>query len=216
MAITTYTELQTAIANWLNRPDAETALRIPEFISLLEDTLGIDDAIREERRDTLTIQQQITTLPADLRELISLSINTGTVFGPIEIVAPEQIDTLNATYLTASFPRFGAIMTNGTELKVIPTPDQAYVANIEYWRTLDRLSGTTASNWILASHANVYLFGSLVEAEPYLKNDDRFPLWQSRFDKALSDLKLFIQRRKWSPNTLVIRPNPRRVIGAKM
>jgi len=69
------------------------------------------------------------------------------------------------------------------------------------------------SNWLLAAHPDIYLFGTLVEAEPYLKNDERMPMWTSRLDKALTALRLQGERELHTGSSLRMRA---RVLGSKM
>ena len=69
MAITTYAELQTAIADWLNRADLDQ--KIPEFITLAESTLN--DVLRASdmvTNSTVALTSGRATLPADALELV--------------------------------------------------------------------------------------------------------------------------------------------------
>ena len=50
-----------------------------------------------------------------------------------------------------------------------------------YYKKLDALSDSSPTNDILTNYPDIYLFGSLAEAELYLKNDQRAGLWDQRF-----------------------------------
>lgn len=209
MAINSYATLQTAVANWLNRADLTS--RIPEFIGLAEARFGRHEAVQSERRETLTLATAAVTLPTDCREVRSLTYDDGIRHGPIEIISPEELPMKNAAFGATGVPRFGAVVKDGTELLLAPAPDQSYSTTIVYLVTFTSLSATVTTNWLLRGHPDLYLFGALVEAEPYLKNDERVGLWKARLDEGLEELRLLVERRRYSANTPVMRP--RRAIG---
>src|SRR5262249_4236945 len=67
-------------------------------------------------------------------------------------------------------------------------PDMIYTGTLVYWQSFTPLSGSTPSNWILASHPDVYLYGALTQAAPYLIDDARLLTWGNLFTTALEDL----------------------------
>jgi hypothetical protein len=209
VAITTYAELQTALAGWLNRADLTG--RIPDFIALCEARLGRHEAIQSERRVDLTLATEIVTLPTGCREILALRWDDGTRHGPIEIIGAADLPLKKVALGETGVPQFGAIVSDGTELLLAPAPDQTYVAKLLYIAALTPLSNTETSNWVLANHPDVYLLGSLVEAEPYLLNDERMPMWKSRLDEGLEEIRLLIARRRTGGGTPVMRPS--RTIG---
>jgi len=210
MALDTYVNLKTAIAQWLNRTDLTSD--IVDFVTLCEDEIARRVETEFERRDTITLDAEIVTLPSDVREITSLALDLTSRRGPIEILAPEQLTIYKAASgnLTG-YPRRAAITSNGTELILAPVPDVAYVAEIIYGTKLDRLSSSVTSNWILDDNSDVYLYGSLIHSAPFLKDDQRVPTWEARFEKGLAQIAALIERRKWAANTLIMRP--RQAIG---
>jgi hypothetical protein len=209
VAITTYAELQTAVANWLNRSDLTS--RIPEFIALAEARFGRHEAVRSERRETLSLATAAVTLPDDCREVTALTYDDGTRHGPIELIGAGELPLKKVLFSETGVPRFAAVVKDGTELLLAPAPDQTYTVTITYVVTFAALSATATTNWLLTGHPDLYLFGALVEAEPYLKDDDRLPMWKARLDEGLEELRLLIDRRAYSGSTPIMRP--RRAIG---
>ena len=210
MALANYENLKTAVAGWLNRTDLTSD--IIDFITLCEDEIARRVETEFERRDTITLNAEVVSLPSDLREITSLALDDANRGGPIEILSPEQLTLYKAASgRRTSYPRKAAITTNGTELILAPVPDTSYVAEIIYATKLDRLSGSVSNNWILDDHSDVYLYGSLIHSAPFLKDDQRMGVWQSLFEKALAQIAALIERRKWAANTLIMRP--RRAIG---
>lgn len=210
MALDTYDNLKTAIAQWLVRDDITSD--IVDFVTLCEDEIARRVETEFERRDTITLDAEVVTLPSDVREITSLALDLTSGRGPIDIMAPEQLTIYKAASgnLTG-YPRRAAITTNGTELILAPVPDVAYVAEIIYATKLDRLSSTVPTNWILDDNSDVYLYGSLIHSAPFLKDDQRVPTWETRFEKGLAQIAALIKRRKWAANTPMMRP--RRAIG---
>jgi len=210
VAITTYAQLQTATANWLDRTDL--GARIPEFIELAE--ANFNRVIRQPdmiaKNDSFAIASRYTTLPSDTLEIVRIVIDLTPVI-VLEYMTPEEISerriVMNATGKPYYFTTVGG-STN--QLEVLPSPDSSYTSSIVYYTRIAALTDSATSNWLLAAHPDIYLFGALVEAEPYLKNDERMPMWTARLDKALNDLKLQGERERHTASGLRMRS---RVLG---
>ena len=169
------------------------------------------EEIRDETNGTLTLNAETVSLPSDYREKLKLTYDDGIRFGEIEIVPPEMLALKKAFLGTTGFPRFAAVISNGTKLRLSPTPDQAYVAVADYVASLTTLSDTDDVNWLLTNHPDIYLYASLVESAPYLKDDERIALWKSERDERIADLGVFRTRQRSGGNAPRIRP--RRAIG---
>ena len=203
MAITTYAELQTATANWLDRSDLTD--RIPEFIELAEANFnrGIRQPDMITKNDSFSIAGRYTTLPADTLEIVRIVLDLTPVI-VLEYMTPEELSERRITLTGTGKPYyFTTIGGSANQLEVLRSPDDTYTASIIYYTRIPALADGT--NWLLTNHPDIYLFGTLVEAEPYLKNDERMPLWTSRLDKALSDLRLQGQRERHTASGLRMR-----------
>jgi hypothetical protein len=210
VAITTYAELQTATANWLDRTDLTS--RIPEFIELAE--ANFNRVIRQPdmvaKDDSFSIAGRYTTLPTDTLEIIRIVVDLTPVI-VLEYLTPEEISERRIVMSSTGKPYYFTTIGGATnQLEVLPSPDSTYTSSIVYYTRIAVLSDSATSNWLLASHPDIYLFGTLVEAEPYLKNDERMPMWTARLDKALNDLKLQGQRERHTASGLRMRS---RVLG---
>ena len=210
MAITTYAQLQTATANWLDRTDLSA--RIPEFIELAE--ANFNRVIRQPdmiaKDDSFSIAGRYTTLPANTLEIIRIVVDLTPVI-VLEYLTPEEISQRRIVMSSTGKPYyFTMIGGSSNQLEVLPSPDSTYTSSIVYYTRIAALSDSATSNWLLAAHPDIYLFGTLVEAEPYLKNDERMPMWTARLDKALNDLGLQGQRERHTASGLRMRS---RVLG---
>ena len=203
MAITTYAQLQTAVGNWLDRTDLDD--RIPEFIELAE--ASFNRRIRQPdmitKNDSFSISSRYTTLPTDTLEIVRIVLDLTPVV-VLEYLTPEEISE-KRRYMTGTGKPvyFTTIGGSANQLEVLRSPDDTYTASIIYYTRISALADGT--NWLLTNHPDIYLFGALVEAEPYLKNDERMPMWTSRLDKALTDLRLQGKRESHSGSSLRLR-----------
>jgi hypothetical protein len=210
MALTTYAELQTAAANWLDRTDLTD--RIPEFIALAE--ASFNRTIRQPqmitKNDSFSISGQYTTLPTDTLEIIRIVMDLTPVI-VLEYMTPEELSERRRALTGTGKPYYFTIVGgSSSQLEVLRTPDSTYTSSIIYYTKIPALTDSATSNWLLSNHPDIYLFGTLAEAEPYLKNDERLLVWLTRLQKALTDLKLQGDREKHSGGSLRMRS---RVLG---
>ena len=210
MAITTYAELQTATANWLDRTDLTA--RIPEFIELSE--ANFNRVIRQPdmvtKNDSFSIASRYNTLPSDTLEIVRIVLDLTPVV-VLEYLTPEEISERRVSMSATGKPYYFTVIGGSTnQLEVVPSPDSTYTSSIVYYTRIAALSDSATSNWLLAAHPDIYLFGTLVEAEPYLKNDERMPMWTNRLDKALMALRLQGERELHTGSSLRMRA---RVLG---
>lgn len=204
MALSTYATLQTSIADWLNRADL-TAL-IPDLIDLVEAELG---RILKGRSLTTEVDVAYTTsgrvnLPDDFVRPQSLTLETDLYGWPIEFKPYEYVIQKQAQLIVGP-PRYAA--TVGSQLVIAPTPDSdtEYVGKLIYDATVVPLSDSQTTNWVLTNHPDVYLFGSLYHAAPYLKDDERIPVWEGRYYKAVDQIRELAQASEYG-NTPIVRP----------
>lgn len=185
MAITDYASLQASIASWLHRDDL-TAV-IPDFIAIAEDHLSADLEAREmEIRYPITIpvSGQYITLPNDVLEIRRVMI-----FGdPNQILTyatPDEIAVEYPSSLTMKPLRFSVI---GNEMQFAPISDAAYTGEIVYRQALVPLSTTNAANWLLTKYPNAYLYASLLAAQFFVEDQDKFQLIQSAYQAAINNI----------------------------
>ena len=185
MAISTYAELKTAIANWLDREDLTDI--IPDFIALAETRHKRDFKIRrmETRVTANTIADtEYYTLPDDYIAMRNIKLNSDPKTA-LEFLTPEIMDRLQAGSSTGK-PKAYSIKGNTIQLR--PLPDGVYEIEISYYKTFAALSDSNTTNDMLTHHPDAYLYGALVEAEPYLQNDKRIQVWQGFYDRAKEDI----------------------------
>ena len=196
MAITTYTELQTAVGNWAARADLTS--RIPEFITLAEAKFNRELRTREmEVRDpAFPLVGEYTPAPALFLELRSMFLNNASRT-PITFLP----DDLHAN--TTSDPYYVSI--NGGEFRFSPIPSAGSTATISYYSKIPPLSATVTTNWLLAKHPDLYLYGALLEAAAFLQDDPRISTWLQGYKMAMDSVRGSDRKSRWGANGMAVR-----------
>jgi len=201
VAITNYSELQTAVGSWLNRSDLSS--NIPDFITLAEASFNRVLRTRNQiTRATSSVNAQYVALPTDLIELFNIQINTDPI-KRLEQVSLDKADDLRSSNSSSGTPAYFAITGNNIEL--IPTPNDTKTIEIIYYAKITALSSTNTTNWLLDNYPDIYLYGTLVQAEPFLMNDERLGTWGTLLSKAQEELRVSDERSQTEGGTLVMR-----------
>ncbi len=183
MALSTYSELQTTIAQYLARSDLNSV--IPDFIRLAEQRLGRDLRIRQ----LLSVSTAVTTpddntvgLPTDFIEMRDIHLDTNPISG-LTYMAPNNFYR-KARVKEAGKPVNYTILA--AEMQLAPIPDAEYTLQMLYYAKPDPLSVNNPSNVWLANCPDALLYASLGEAEPYLMNDARLQTWGALYERAVT------------------------------
>lgn len=199
MTITTYATLQSEIASWLNRDDL-TAI-IPTFIQFVES--DVNSRLRHQKmvvRATATSNQEYVQLPADWLEAINIHIVDGAQ--PLTFVTLNEADRINKQQVITS-PTFYSIMDNA--LEIVPAPASNIEIEMIYYGKIPALSSGNTSNWLLVKAPDLYLYGSLVHAAPYLLDDQRVGMFANMYNSRLESLALESDKAVHSGGPLVAR-----------
>ena len=188
MSITNYSELQTAVANWLNRSDLTTY--IPDFIALGEVRINRDiskmNLVGLEKRATADLTAGDAYLGSPTGILVIKSVK---VSGSPNVVLKYMTpDALSETYNSTATAKPRAYTIVGDEIKFGPIPDSAYTVEITYTSKETALSDGNTSNWFTANAPDLLLYAALMEAEPFLKNDARTQTWAGMYGSSLDAL----------------------------
>ncbi len=186
MGLSTYDELKDAVGEWLARPgDATLAPFVPVFIALAEARLNRRLRLRAmETRTTLALAGVLTALPADFLEVKTLRQAAGPRTA-LAYAPPAVLDAIDSR-TPAGRPR--AYTLSGDSLRVAPAPAGPCELELTYVRRLPPLSDVQPTSWLLAAAPDVYLYGSLLEAAPFLGDDERAVLWSAAFEAAVDAL----------------------------
>ena len=199
--ITNYSTLQSTIADYLNRQDLTA--QIPTFIQLAEADMNTRLRCREMNvRATTTNDDEFVRLPLDFLESINLQLTDGQ--SPLRFVTLDEADIINKRQ-TYNAPTFYSLMNGAIEL--VPPPATGADVEIEmvYYGKITALSDSNTSNWLLLKAPDVYLYGALVHAAPFLMDDQRISVFGSFYSQRIEALNDESQKSLHSGSPLVAR-----------
>ena len=199
MALSTYNELKTSIANWADRDDLTNF--IPDFIALTEARFNRALRLRsmEQKQIAMTVGGQSNyALPVNYLQMREFRLNNNPTVS-LTYVSPEIFEAWN---LGSGVPKFYTIIAN--EIRIGPTPAGVYEMEMLFWRKFPNLSPTVASNWMLLNAPDVYLYGALLELEPFIQNDARIAVWGSGYSKAIENIQLQDDKDRHSGSALTV------------
>jgi hypothetical protein len=199
MAISTYSELKTAIANFLNRDDLTDI--IPTFISLAEAQLARDmRSWRQEKRVETTLDERYEALPGDFLEGRRFILGTGEQLRPI---ASEDMAEMRASNSTAGKPVY--FYLSADQIEFYPTPTGTETLDMVYYARIPALSDAEPTNWLLTNYPDVLLYGALVHTAGYLMEDARFQTWATLYQSALNGVNNESSVSQFAGGSLVMR-----------
>lgn len=201
MAITTYTELQTAVANWMDQ--SKLTARIPEFISLAENkiTRSARHWRMEKRATAPTVAgERSVELPSDYLEMRNLKINS-TSQNVLEFLSPSVLYEGSSSQGAPSY-----YTIQGDQIVLEPIPDTEYTLEMGYY-AFDVLSDSNTTNWLLTTYPDAYLYGTLIEASAYMRSEF-MPVWVDKFNKVMEQIKKDDKAARWNGTPLIIRAQP--------
>lgn len=200
MALDTFAGLKATIADYLNRDDLTSV--IPSFITIAEAKFNRKLRVRQMvKRANGQIETAFFAYPSDWLQAKEFQLNTNPI-QRLQFVTEAQGDELKSSrYFSVGQPVYYTI--TGTQLEFIPTPDTTYSAELTYYAKIPALSDTNTSNWLLAYAPDLYLYGALLEASPYLKDDERLATWGQLYTNSLGDIEVADQRASVSSTPLV-------------
>lgn len=238
MPLSTYAELKASIANWLNRDDltaaipdfiALTEVRLNDRLRLqaMEKQLSIQTADLDVSTDGVLVDPDTglilvdgsgspilyggggisatvsyLTLPDDFLEMRTVFSNTNPQ-NVVKLAAPSW-----ATPTYSGLTGYADVYTIIGSLMVV-APRIVGSVTLVYYQKIPALSDTNTTNWLLTRYPQMYLYGSLLEAAPFLGDDTRATVFLSYMDQAIKDAKEADIGARWSnAATRIMGPTP--------
>lgn len=184
--ITNYPTLIAALEEYLARDDLQSYA--PLFVQMAEGRFNTDLKVVEMQKTTgaQAIGNGEITLPPDFVDWISVE------WRPANGVASQR--ALNLRYVEADSPEFRhRNRPNGPPQfytllagKVHIVPEAAGTLELVYYARLPPLTSTEQTNWLITKAPEVYLYGALLEAMLFQKDEERSAQWFALLDKRLT------------------------------
>ena len=198
MAIASYADLQTSIANFLARDDLTA--QIPNFIQLAEARINRELETREQEKRvqaTLVAGDEYIALPTDLREVREVKLNTS----PLTVLSYASPTGLDTQYSSNGQGKPQGYSIVGKEMKVRPVPDSGYTMEIIYIGNVDTLSDVSTPILFIRS-PDLYLYGALTEAYVYLLDEQRAAQYDEKFTRAINEVRMDEERSHYGTGPL--------------
>jgi len=204
MALSTYTELKSTIANWLNRSDLTSEIA-EDFIVLAEADFNSKLRIRQmHSQTTITIDAETESTPTGFLQVRDFYILSNNDKYAMNYLSPAQMDSIKGTSMSG-LPVAYTIL--GSTFRFTPRPADSYSGILNFYKKFDALSATNTSNYILTDHPAIYLYGSLFHASNFLGGIDpnQSQQWSQMYQTALERAELNDREDQFSGSPLQIR-----------
>ena len=202
----TFDSLQTDMRQYLERGtsvDPTVFEQLPRLINLAErqlanslKLLGFVNVVT----DTMTVGQSVIPKPDRWRDTISINFGVGTAQTRTQLFlrSYEYMRTFHPDEEVTGQPKFYGDYDYFNWL-IAPSADFAYPFEVNYWELPALLDSSNQTNWTTDFAPNALLHGALLQATPFLKNDERLPIWQGIYDRDVAileaqDVKRIIDR----------------------
>lgn len=204
-----FAEIQTKVLNYLNL-DANTAPLAGDWVNIAMRKLERENwKCMEQRWESQATSDTYVTMPPDYKQLFWLKVKIGTRYYDLERVTISQAFFRYPDEEEGEGrPLLFAIMPAHHEILVRPNPDTQYVYHAYYYAYTDEMANDGDTNWWTDYAWEILLYGALLEAEAYIKNDPRVETWRRMFEDAVARLRLSEIYERWSGQTQAIAQQP--------
>ena len=194
----TFTTLQEDVRRYLERgatyaSDPVVYEQIPRLINLAERRISRELKIQgfiNVVTGTLVVGQSVYSKPDRWRDTVSINIGTGANSNSRSVLYARAYEYLLSYWPDRSQtdePLFYADYDYSHWL-LAPTPDAEYPFEILYYELPPLLDDAVQTNWLTEYAPQLLLYATLLEATPFLKNDERINVWQTMYDRAAAML----------------------------
>lgn len=190
-AVMTYNSLVDDISSYLERTDTQTLEKIPTFIMLAEQVIASQIKFLGNltvNESTMVQGTNIIAKPARWHKTVSLNVTVDGVRQPVFLRTYEYLRQYWNEATEEDIPRYYADYDYSHWL-VAPTPADAYTFEVLYYERVQPLDSSNQTNWFTTYAPQAMLYGSLLQAMPFLKNDERMPMWRAEYDLIINTLK---------------------------
>lgn len=190
-AVMTYDSLVNDISTYLERTDTATLEKIPQFIMLAEQVIAAELKFLGNltvAESTMVTGEPIIEKPARWRKTVSMNVTVAGKKQPVFLRKYEYLREYWPDATLTDVPLFYCDYDYEHWL-IAPTPDSAYTYEVLYYERIQPLDSSNQSNWLTQYAPQALLYGSLLQAMPFLKNDERMQMWQAQYSQIMNVLK---------------------------
>jgi hypothetical protein len=211
MSLATFNDLVSTVTEYLAREQDTTLIaRIPDFVRLAEAKFNRNlFCMQMEKRAYTTAEvastsPEFVTLPADFQSMRSIRLSAVNGKPRLSFMNPTQMDEYRQSIgNVVGQPMY--VCPVGTEIELAPTPNADTELEMIYRATIPLLNSNNQTNWLLTFAPDAYLYGCLMEAAPYLRNDDRISVWGAGLKIVVDSLNDLAQKQSFGAGPMSIR-----------
>lgn len=190
-AVMTYDSLVENIQSYLERTDQATIDKIPLFIMLAEQVIASEIKFLGNLtvvESTMVANDPIIVKPTRWHKTVSMNVTVDGVKQPVLLRKYEYLREYWPDETQIDVPKFYCDY-NYENWLVAPTPASNYSFEVLYYERVQPLDSSNQTNWFTIYAPQALLYGSLLQAMPFLKNDERIPMWQQQYQAIMQTLK---------------------------
>ena len=190
-SVMTYDSLVENIQSYLERSDTATLEKIPLFIMLAEQVIASQIKFLGNltvNTSAMVANQATVDKPARWHKTVSMNITVAGERNPVLLRKYEYLREYWPEPASTGVPKYYADY-DYTHWLVAPTPAAAYDFEVLYYERVQPLDSSNQTNWFTIYAPQALLYGSLLQAMPFLKNDERMGMWQQQYDLIINTLK---------------------------
>jgi hypothetical protein len=201
--VMTYDNLVLDVQRYMERDDAGFVAQIPSLIGLAEAAIAAELKTLLQLtvvETTLATNQDVLAKPARWRKTVSMKVN-GT---PMLLRSQDYIAQYQSQSSNGQPKYYGEYDYNNWNFA--PKPDDDYPVEIIYYSLIQPLDLSNQQNLFTRECPQAMLFGTLLQAQGYLKALDKIPVWKQYYTESLAALKKEDSSRRIDRNTTVQEP----------
>ena len=201
--VMTYDNLVLDVQRYMERNDPGFVEQIPSLIGLAEAAIAAELKSLLQLNvveTTLLANQTIMVKPARWRKTVSVKTNGK----PLLLRSQDYI----AQYQSESDPGLPLYYADYdyNNWAFAPAPAEDTPVELIYYSLIQPLDSTNQENLFTRECPQAMLFGTLLQAQGYLKALDKLPVWKSYYTDALAALKKEDDARRFDRNTSIQEP----------
>ena len=137
---------------------------------------------------TMVANDPIIVKPTRWHKTVSMNVTVDGVKQPVLLRKYEYLREYWPDETQIDVPKFYCDY-NYENWLVAPTPASNYSFEVLYYERVQPLDSSNQTNWFTIYAPQALLYGSLLQAMPFLKNDERIPMWQQQYQAIMQTLK---------------------------
>ena len=201
--VMTYDNLVADVINYMERDDAQFVAQIPNLIGLAESAIAAELKTLLQLtvvETTIAANQSVLAKPARWRKTISMKTN-----GKPMLLRSQDYVSQYQSESSSGVPLYYAEY-DYNNWNFAPLPDASYPVEIIYYSEIQPLDSQNQQNLFTRECPQAMLFGTLLQAQGYLKALDKLPVWKQYYTDSLAALKKEDSSRRIDRNTTVQEP----------